>query len=282
MRTYSSFLLFEEVLDFVPQTDTGLYLFTQDVIKPKVRVVEADCGTTVGRVIPVNYEIEGLIELATDIIINKTRIDTLLTAGTYFVAVRDLYSCVSSQGICQRCYQGTYIDTTAPALSATVRLLPEYNYQTDVLVGTGSQTIYTLTEDPADYEKVLVIINGTIQLAGYTIVGTTLTMSVAPAFGTDVVVKFYKTTAQPFVGWLSQTYSGAVLGMKPLPTQLLHIRPSLAESLYSEEELHIMFGKLQNYPLIPSDSLNYTETIHNKLERAIYISMLYGVYSNVI
>jgi hypothetical protein len=282
MRTYTSFILFEEVLDFTPQVDSTLYQFVQDVTNPRVRVLKNDCGTTVGRIIPVTYEIEGLTELSNDTIITKTRIDTLLSSGTYFVAVRDLYTCVVDQGVCQRCYEGTYIDMAVPETSATVRLVPEYNYQTDVFVSNGVQLIYTLTESPNDYEKVLVIIDGVILMSGYTITDLTLTMTVAPVFGKNIVVKYYKTTAQPFVGWLSLTYSGAVLGMKPLPTQPLHIRPSLAQSLYSDEELNIMQSQLGKYPLVPSDSLAYAGSIHDRLERALYISMLYGIYSNAI
>lgn len=281
MRTYSNFLLFEEVLDFAPQSDTTLYQFIQDMTRPAVRVVSADCQTTVGTMVPMSYEIEGLIELATDATITKTRIDTILATGTYSVAVRDLYSCVSPSGICVRCYQGTYIDKDVPAINDMVHLLPEYNYQTDVVLCNGIKKVFTLTETSADYEKALVLINGVIQTTGYSISGTTLTMAVAPVNGTHIVIKFYKTTTQPFVGWLANSYSGSLLGMKPLPTQPLHIRPSLAQSLYSDEQLNIMALRLQNYKFIPSDSLQYVENIHDKLEKAIYIGMLYGIFSNV-
>lgn len=280
MRTYSNFLLFEEVLDFAPQVDQKLYQFVQDVIRPRVRVVSTDCGTTVGTSIDVNYEIEGLIELATDDVLDKARITTLLTAGTYSVAVRNLYSCVAENGICSRCYQGTYIDMATPAVDSTIRLEPEYNYQTEVFIADGTHTDFVLTEPDTEYTKVLVLIDGVILSSGYTIANMTLSFTVAPANTKHIVVKYYKVTAQPFVGWLSNTYSGALLGMRPLSAQLLHIRPSLAQSLYNDEELNIMKQQLENYKFIPSDSMSYIENIHDKLERAIFISMLYGIFSN--
>lgn len=280
MRTYSGFLLFEEVLDFAPSVDPKLYQFIWDVTNPRVKIISADCLTTAGTRVNVNYEIEGLIELATNVTITKTRIDTLLAAGTYTTSIRTLYSCVAIGGVCTRCYQGTYLGLTVLALGTTTRLMSDYNYQTDVFSCNGTTVAFTLTELSADYFKALVIIDGAILSSGYTIVGTTLTMSVAPALGKHIVVRFYKHTAQPFVGFLANTYSGALLGMKPLPTQNLNIRPSLAQSLYADEELNIMKHQLTGYKLIPSDMIGYIDTIHDKLEKAVYISMLYGIFSN--
>lgn len=280
MRTYSAFLLFEEVLDFAPQGDIKLYQFIKDVINPRVKVISANCLTTTGSTVNVTYEIEGLIELSTNVPITRARIDVLLAAGTYFTSTRALYSCVATGGICTRCYNGTYLDMTTPTVGSTIRLMAEYNYLIDVFTCNGVLTTYTLTEPTANYTKALVIIDGVIQTSGYTIVNQTLTMSVAPTLGKHIVVRYYHTTAQPYVGLLSTTYSGALLGMKPLPTQLLNIRPSLAQTLYTEEELNIMRAQLSTYKLIPTDMIEYISTIHDKFEKAIYISMLYGIFSN--
>lgn len=282
MRTYSGFLLFEDVLDFCPNTSPDLFQFVQNVIRPRVLVVEEDCFTTIGKVISVNYEIEGLKELSTDTVINKARIDTLLTAGTYTVAVRNLFSCITPTGICRKCYAGTYIDQTAPAVGAYVRLEPEYSYQTDVLIGNGTKSVFTLTESPADYSKAIVIINGVIQTTGYTISDTTITLSVAPALNSNVVVKFYVISSQPFVGFLARTFTGSLLGLRALPTQTINIRPSLAQTLFTEEELTIVKNTLiSKHKTITRNYVDYIDTIEDKLEKAIYLGMLYGLYSNV-
>lgn len=283
MRTYSGFLLFEDVLDFAPTDNPDLYQFVQRVIRPRVQVTAEDCFTTIGKRIPVNYEIEGLIELATDLAINRTRIDTLLMAGTYFVAVRSLYSCTMPTGICRECYRGTYIDQTAPAVGTYINLEPEYNYQTDVFIGDGANTVFTVTETADNYNKVLVFINGVLQSAStYDITGTTITFDIAPSLGTNAVVKFYTTSSQPFIGFLANTYTGSLLGLRPLPTQTINIRPSLAQNLLTNEELTIAKEMLaKSYKIITRNYIEYIESIEDRLERAIYIGVLYGLYSNV-
>lgn len=283
MRTYSGFILFEEVLDFAPTTDPTLYQFVQDVIRPRVRVLTDDCLTKIGKQIDVNYEIEGWTELATDVIINKARIDTLLANSIYKVAIRNLNSCTQVNGICRKCFAGTYIDAAIPDIGQFIRLEPEYNYQTDVVQGNGYLTVFGLTENPEDYTKTIVIINGITQTSGYTISGTTLTMNVAPSINTNVVIRYYKTTAQPYVGYLAESYTGSLMGMRGLPTQTINIRPSLAQSLFSEEALNIVTTHLRiTYKdYITDDYSNYIESIADKLERAIYIAMLYGLYANV-
>lgn len=282
MRTYSSFLLFEDVLDFAPTTNPDLYQFVQRVIKPRVLVVEENCFTNIGKVITVNYEIEGLIELSTNTAITKTRIDELLSSGTYKASVRNLHSCTTSTGICRTCYAGTYLDQIAPGVGTYINLEPEYNYQTDVIIGSGANDVFTLSESPLNYTKVLVFITGVIQSTGYTISDTTITFTSPPALGTNAVVKFYTTSSQPFVGFLADTYTGSLLGMRPLQTQTINIRPSLAQKLFTNEELDIAKEQLiKSYKTVTRNYLDYIDTIDDKLEKAIYLGMLYGLYSNV-
>lgn len=282
MRTYSSFLLFEEVLDFAPTDNGDLFLFVQRVIKPRVLVIEENCFTKIGKNVEVNYEIEGLVELATDTVINKVRIDSLLAGGIYRVAVRNLHSCITDTGICRRCYGGTYIDQVAPSVTSYVNLETEYNYQTDVFKGDSVKTAFELSEKAIDYNKLLIIVDGIIQVSGYTVTNDILEMAVSPIIGTNVVAKFIKITAQPFMGYLSQTYSGSLMGLKSLPTQTINIRPSLAQSLFTDQELEAARQTLAtNYKTVTRNYIEYIDTIQNKLEKAIYISVLYGLYSNV-
>jgi hypothetical protein len=282
MRTYSSFLLFEDVLDYCPQDNTTLYQFVQRFTKPRVLIVEEDCLTKVGKSTEINYEIEGLHELATDVVIDKARIETLLGQGIYHVAVRNLFSCVTKTGVCRKCYGGTYIDITAPTVGQYTLLQPEYNYQTDVIIGDGAKMTFDLSQPSTEYTKALIIANGVIQTTGYTISGSTLTATVAPANGAHVVVKFYVITAQPFVGFLARTYTGALLGLQPLQTETLNIRPSLLQTLLTEEEIEIVKTELaRSYKVVTSNYVDYIDSIDDKLEKSIYLGMLYGLYSNV-
>jgi hypothetical protein len=282
MRTYSSFLLFEDVLDFAPVNNGTIHQFIDRFTKPRVQIIEEDCLTKIGKSVEINYEIEGLHELATDAVIDKARIETLLGQGIYNVAVRNLFSCVTKTGICRKCYGGTYIDTTTPAVNVYTTLQPEYNYQTDVIITDGASTKFDLSQSSSDYTKVLIIINGVIQTVGYSITGSVLTMTVAPANGTHVVIKFYTVTSQPFVGFLAQTYTGALLGLQPLQTETLNIRPSLLQSLLTDEEIEIVKEELINkYKVITRNYVDYIDSVEDKLEKSIYLGMLYGLYSNV-
>jgi hypothetical protein len=283
MRTYSGFLLFEDVLDYISSTNTTIYNFALNVIKPIVTVVTSDCGTKIGRNIDVNFEIEGLIELATGLTISAARITSILSSGTYKIAVRDLHACVATTGICQSCFKGTYIDKPIPDIGSIVRLEPDYNYQTDVLVGNGVTTTFTLSESSANYIKAIVIINGVIQWSGYSIADTLLTFTSPLGFDTHAVIRFHKNTTQPFIGYLAQTYSGALMGLKALPTQLLHIRPSLLQSSFTDTEFMVVQQELKTVynDIIDPSYFDYLDKITDPLEKAIYISVLHGLYANV-
>jgi hypothetical protein len=283
MRTFSGFLLLEDVLDYAPTDNQELYSFVQRTIRPTVKILEEDCQTKIGKNIEINFEIQGYRELATDLPISKARIEELLTAGIYFVAVRSLFSCVTAEGVCRACYSGTYIDQVAPDVGTYKQLEPEYNFQTDLLIGTGITSVFTLSQSPDTYTKVLVVIDGDIQIANYTVSGTSITFNTPPTIGTHVVVKFMRITAQPYLGYLSKTYTGSLLGMQSLPTQDIIIKPSLAQKLFTEEELNIAKDLLQTKyrGIVAGNLIEYTDTIQDKLEKALFISTLYGFYSNV-
>lgn len=280
MRTYSGFLLFENLLDFIPTTNSSLYGFGKFVLSPRVPIVQEDCGTTVGTIIDLNYDHEGELELATDLTLTKARIDTLLAAGTYSIVVRSTHSCTSIGGVCQKCYAGTYIDQSIPPVGSTVEITPLYNYQTDVLRGTGTLSYFPLTESPESYIKALVIKNGLIVTSGVVISGNSLTVTPALPLNSNLVVKYYKITTQPFMGFLSKTYSGSLLGIKELPTEALPLRTSLFQSIIDTSKLTLMEGELKTFPLIPDSYKSYSPKISNKLERALYILSLYALFSN--
>jgi hypothetical protein len=281
MRETSTFLIMEDLLDYIPASNGDLYQFCQEVIKPRVTMRSVDCKTAIGKSVLVNFRNEGLIELATDLPLTSVRLGELIALGNKFVAVRDTYSCTSPNGICQKCYVGTYVNRVAPAVGATIRLDPEYNYKTDLFIGNNLRSVFTLSQTPSQYTEVLVYFDGVIQNSGYTITGSTLTFNTAPALNVVIVVKFLKSLTQPFIGWLAQTYTGDLLGMELLVTDVLHIRPSLAQTLYTDEEFGLALRQLELYKSITSNYLDYAENIHDRLEKAIYIAILYSLYANV-
>ena len=87
---------------------------------------------------------------------------------------------------------------------------------TDYFNGTGSQTAFTLTRTVNSVNDVEVVVNNVIQQPNsYTVVGTTLTLSVAPSSGTsNVYVRYIATNQQSF------TVGNNTIGYNHLTTDL--------------------------------------------------------------
>ena len=69
---------------------------------------------------------------------------------------------------------------------------------TDYFNGTGSQTAFTLTRTVNSVNDIEVVVNNVVQQpSGYTVSGTTLTLSAAPSSGTNnVYARYLSTTTQ--------------------------------------------------------------------------------------
>lgn len=66
------------------------------------------------------------------------------------------------------------------------------NWKTDPFTGNGSQTAFTLSSDPGSIHNMQVSVAGAVRVAGidYTLSGTTLTFTTAPANGALVAVRY--------------------------------------------------------------------------------------------
>jgi len=282
VRSYSGFLILEDLLDNLPGTNPNLVNFCYDVTNPFVTVVEQDCKTPVGQWISLDFSYLGYTELSTGLPLTQSRITNILSTGVYNIAVRSLDTCISTGGVCQACYKGSFIDRALPTIGSVVRITPDYNYQTDVILSDGITGTFTLTEDAANYNKIIVIINGAVVNSGYTVTGNIITFSPVQPLGTYVACRFNKITNQPFLGYLSSKYTGALLGMSALPTQSLFLKHSLIQNNITSTHLAQAEAELiQSFPMITSNYVRYMETIKDPLEKALYISVLYGIYGNV-
>ena len=83
--------------------------------------------------------------------------------------------------------------TTAPPNTAKILVLFRDSFgiatlTRDDFTGTGSQTAFTLSEDPGNQNNLLVFIDGVTQFTpdAYTVSGTTLTFTSAPALNADI------------------------------------------------------------------------------------------------
>lgn len=282
MRSYSGFLILEDLLDNLPASNPNLVNFCYDITNPFITVVEEDCGTPVGEWITLDFSYLGYTELSTGLPLTQTRITNILSSGIYNISIRSLDTCISTGGVCQACHKGSFIDHTTPAIGSVIRITPDYNYQTDVILCDGVTGVFTLTETAANYDKILVVVDGVVITSGYSISGDVITFSPVQPLGTYVACRFNRTTNQPFLGYISSKYTGALLGMSTLPTQDLFLKHSLIQSNITNTALAQAEAELiQSFPMITSNYIRYLDTIKDPLEKALYISVLYGIYGNV-
>lgn len=284
-RTYANFLLFEDVLDNLPDDSATIMKQAVDMLlNPTIQVVEEDCQTLLGRVVTTNYELEGLTSLATGLKLSRAYIDSLLSYGSYTVRIRDLHACNSHErgGICQKCYEATLMGETAPAVGTTFSIPTSLIYQSDVIVGNGYSKQYPLSQTEDDWYDVKVIQNGEIVDPGlYTLGFDYIEFPGILATNSIYVVHFFQENTEPFQGYIAKTYSGGLLGMEPLPTLPTMLRESLYYKMFPDTYIGLMLEELNQLKEIPSTYIDYIDRIHDRLEKVLYILYLYALYKNL-
>lgn len=286
MRSYAGLLVLEDLFDDVPTTDTNLLKLANSIFTPLVNVVEEDCGTTLGKFEILNFETQGLVELATGNSLSKERITFLLSKGVYKVYVRHISTCITDTGVCAKCYSSTYPDLVSPNLDSMVKVLPEYLFNAEILTGMTGQLTYGTTTPILNYDKHYVFKNDIFLIpeVDYTLSEGLLVLSknLTPPIitGEDLVIRFINTTRSPFLVWLANTYSGALLGIKSLVYKNLPIRSLLLSKLLDPNVLILTEEILNKYKTIPDKYLSYIPSIKDPLEKALYMIALYSIYVN--
>lgn len=285
-RTYSSFLLFEDVLDNMPDTSPVMTQAVQMLLSPMVKMIEEDCGTLLGEQVPSSLELEGLIEVSTGDPLTVARIDSLLSQGVYRFGIRNLHSCMSYKkgGICRKCYSSSFLGEVVPETGTNFSAAAMMIYQTDTLIGDGGRTRFQLTETSDDYYQIKVVSQGlVVDFSLYTLGYDYIEFNTAPAGDSTGVrtIHFLKQNTEPFQGYISKTYSGALLGMQPLPTLKPLLRESLYENVFSESFVGLLSNELAKMRLIPTTYIDYIEQVHSRLEKVLLILYLFALYSNV-
>lgn len=283
-RSYSNFLLFEDVLDAISPSDSVIMAqAVQTLLNPTVQIVEEDCNTLLGEITETSVELQGRIEAATKAALTNTRITALLAAGQYKTGLRTLPTCQShvSGGVCRICYSGSLLGSVAPAVGSTVNIPALQIYQSDTLGGNGFTTTFNLSQTSDDWYDVKVVKNGVVQTSGYTLGYNTITISPAIGVNEIVIVHFMKQNTDPLQGYIAKTYSGALLGMQPLPTIKPLLRESLYEPLFSDSFIGLMMEELKPLKAIPSTYIDYLQRVHSKFEKILLALYLFALYSNV-
>lgn len=280
MRSFVGFLLFEDLLDNLPNGSFTFTSFATYLFNPVVKVTAPDCGTTLGKIETIDYSIEGILELSTGLALTQARLNTLLAQGIYKINTRDLHSCTQSNGICVLCYRSTFPDYPVPTVGTQLTIPSRYILNHDLFRGDNTTTTFSLSYASTSYTLALVFINGTLQIGTYTITNQQLVLNSAPAQGVDVVVKYFIVSAKPFLNYLAKGYGGSIMGMQSLPTEPIVLRESLIKSLISQGQIDTLRQALPQFPAIDPLYITFTDKITDKLEKAIYMLCLYGIFSN--
>lgn len=282
MRTYAGLLIFEDLYDYVPTGNSDIYNLAQSVFEPNVMVIEEDCHTTLGKFETVNYELEGVTELATGLIITKDRINELLSQGIYEVATRHLSTCISRNGICSTCFAATYSESPVPKVLDRVTVYPLYLVNAEVVELQAGVSEYTLITDPTIYTKKCLWSNGILLTEGidFTINGFSLTMLNIPTVDVSMVARFGIYDRSPFLVWLASTYAGAILGMESLPTSKLPVRSLFLSSTLLENRLQLISDFIKGLEQVPTDYSGYSDLISDPLEKALFMIAVYSIYYN--
>ncbi len=284
MRTYAGYLLMEDIYDYIPTSVPDITNLATAVFTPNLLVVENDCHTTLGKVEELNFESEGLVALDTGDKLTRDRITTLLSQGQYTIALRHTSACISKGGICKTCYSATFPRTTVPKPMDRVTLHPEFLVNSELVEVKAYTPSYQTTTNPVIYTNSYVYQDGVLKTPGtdYTIdsIGV-LTLTPTPEAPSWVNVRFTTTSRSPYLAWMAKTYSGAMLGMKALPSQVLPVRTLLLSSELLENRLQLVSDYVKGLEQIPKTYTDYLDVIRDPLEKALYILAIFSLYYNV-
>lgn len=286
MRTYSALLLFENLFDSIPTDSPDMVNLSRAILEPNVQIVERDCGTTLGKFETVNFELEGTTELATGLPLSKSRIEYLLSQGIYELATRHTGTCISKDGVCVKCFSGTYPLHKVPSVNDRVDITPLYLVNSEVIAIKQGGTQYSIETDSAMFDTSYLYSDGVLLIEGedkdYTLKDNTITLRVVPTKDYTMVLKTLRRNTFPFIVWLANTYSGSIFGMDPLPAQALPLRTLFLSSLLDENRLQLVSEYVAQLDSIPEGYVDFAATVKDPLERGLYLLALYCVYSNVI
>jgi hypothetical protein len=282
MRTFAGTLLLEDIYDYIPGTDQDIYNLSLSIFNPNVLIVENDCKTTLGKFETVNYEAEGLTELATETRLSYDRINELLSSGVYTAAIRHTSTCISKDGVCKKCYAATF-PTSKVNVNDRADVISEYLVNSEIIEAVlGAKTYFTKT-DPSSYTRYYVFMNGELLTDSDYSIDTlgVFTLNKILDKNRNIVIRFVREDRRPFLGWLASTYSGSLLGMKSIPYELLPIRPLFLSSTLLENRLQSISELIKSSSKVPKEYSGYIDLIRDPLEKALYMLAIFSIYYNV-
>jgi hypothetical protein len=281
-RSYSNLIVLESLYDSIPTINADVLSLAASVFTPYVPVVSTDCGTTLGQIVDVTFEVEGKVELATGLVISHARIIQLLEQGIYKTSIRDLSTCIESDGVCQKCYHASRQYEPVPAIGSVVQIHPEYVTYTETIILNSGDSVVLLSQDESLYDRIYVYMNGMlVPPSSYTITNSVLQLSSAATNDGYLVARYTSIIRAPYLFWLASTYSGSMLGIKELPAPALILRKRLLTALIPKSVLELVSNNANNLKGITPEALEYLPHVVDPLEKALFVIALYAVYLNV-
>lgn len=168
VRSYGSALLTQNIFvtDNLPNTIPAIKSFARKVLEPTFTCKEADCKTTVGRLLQVpEASLEGLIRVDNNQAITEQNIIDWINADVYTTRVRDTSSCLTVGGFCRDCgtgYNARILEYGTPELGKPMTFKSSPRSFQNYIAGTYSGAAMgwlplsadPLPNDPTDWNTI--------------------------------------------------------------------------------------------------------------------------------
>lgn len=281
VRSFSNILVFEDIFDYIPNDFADIPALANAVFRPTMKIVEEDCGTTLGRMETVSFDLEGRVELATGDVISENRIIQLLSRGIYQVATRHTSHCTSEHGLCKKCYEAANPHKGEVQVNQLVTMESTSIARIDTFrIEDPSKLTYDLTVPEEFYLYLHVFNRGNFLKAeeDYVVNGLEITFTDPLVQGSNVVIYYIQDDRRPFLYWLADTYSGSLLGLRSLPSPALPVRPLLLSEKIPEQRTVSVIEHARKSNRVPENMIPYIETVRHPLEKALTILAMESIF----
>lgn len=117
MRTFDTFINFENTFESVPTVSATIKGMYQRVFRPTVKIIEEDCLTKIGLTTSIDPDVVGRVRVYDNTEITTNAYTQMVPPNSGYngiVHLRSVSSCTSVGGICRRCLHANYeyIDPT--------------------------------------------------------------------------------------------------------------------------------------------------------------------------
>lgn len=245
MKSYGNYLLMENLLYNVPGTKKSIQVLAINLFSPVTTIMESDCGTTLGLEQGILQLVRGGYNFAlhsNGAAITAEELTALLASGQQTIHIRHSGSCISTGGICQKCWYANVLQSTA-------------NY-------TDPDTAFDAVPPPSFSEVVLPEIGSKVTLRSKL----------------GHVKEYFTSSERAIMSYVADSYTGGLVGIKSYDSFPLPLKPSLMRASINKNLLDRAMQELAEIPDVPGTFLSYLDGLDDSLEKAAGIVLVYCVY----